>query len=140
VENSLASKNSMRANFYRFEALAGWVYKLRHETFIQPHPLPSMTNQPKRAPICGTLSVVASASSWLALYLFIKLHPNTAGPAGAAKLQFMQVFPPFSALGGLLLAIVALIRRERYWILPLVTLFIDLASIAFLCWVFGSVE
>jgi hypothetical protein len=130
----------MRANFYQFQPLAGGIYKLRHETFILRYPLKVMTTQPKRAPICGTLSIAFSVSSWLIVYLFIKLHPITTGAVGAARLQSMLSFAPFCTLGGLIFAIVALIRRERYWMLPLVAFFLGLTLIGFLCWVFGSVE
>jgi len=96
-----------------------------------------MASQPKRDPVCGALSIAASFSSWLALYLFVRLHPDTSGPAGAAKLLLVQAFVPFCALGGLIFAIVALVRRERLWFLPLMTLCLALILLGLLCWIGG---
>ena len=99
-----------------------------------------MTNQPKRAPICGVLSIAATVSSGLIFYSFIKLHPDTSGPLGAEKLRFVQEFTPICGLAGLVLAIVALIRRERFWILPLLALLLGLALVGLFCFLGGGID
>jgi hypothetical protein len=130
----------MRAIFYQIEPLDGWVYKLRNGTLIPWHPLQVMTTQPKRAPICGILSIAASASSWLIIYVFIRLHPNPAVNVGAAQLRILQVYVPCCGLGGFVFAIVALLRRERYWVLPLVSIFLVLALVGLVCFIVGGVD
>src|SRR5208337_4213697 len=99
-----------------------------------------MTSQPKRAPICVALSIAATVSSNLTLYLFIKLHPDTSGLAVSQQLQFVQMFTPLSALAGLIFAVVALIRRERFWILALLTLLIGLAMVGLFCFMGGGID
>ena len=99
-----------------------------------------MTNKSKRVPICGVLSVAATVSSALILYLFIKLHPDTSGPLGAEKLRFVQAFVPFCGLAGLVFAIVALMRRERFWILPLLALLLGLALVGLFCFLGGGID
>jgi hypothetical protein len=95
-----------------------------------------MTSQPKRAPICVVLSIAATVSSWLTLYLFIKLHPDTSRLA----LLFVQMFPPFAGLAGLILAVIALIRRERFWFLALLTLLLGLAMVGLFCFLGGGID
>jgi len=99
-----------------------------------------MTTQPKRAPICGALSVAATVSSWLALIVIIKPHPGATVTVVGAQLQILQVFVPFCGLGGLVFAIIALIRRERYWVLPLVALFLGLALVGLFCFMGGGIN
>jgi len=99
-----------------------------------------MTSQPKCAPICVALSIAATISSWLTLYLFIKLHPDTSGLAGAQKLQFVQMFTPLAGLAGLIFAVVALLRRERFWILALLTLLLGLAMVGLFCFLGGGID
>ena len=57
-------------------------------------------------------------SEGVASFSSCQCHAGVSPDTGL-KLQLMQVFVPFGGLGGFILAIVALIRRERYWVLPL---------------------
>jgi hypothetical protein len=63
-----------------------------------------------------------------------------SGLAGAQKLQFVQMFTPFAGLAGLILAVVALIRRERFWFLALLTLLLGLAMVGLFCFLGGGID
>ena len=89
----------------------------------------NITSQPKRAPICGALSFFATAMGWLVLFGLIRLHPNGLG------LLFGQLFIPFCVLGGLAFAIISWARRERFWLLPLVSLAFGFVLIGLICYV-----
>ncbi len=90
--------------------------------------------RPRRLAICGLLCVAASVASWVALYGLVKFRPN------GQLLLLGQMTLPFAALAAMLFAVVALARRERFWLLPLLMLLINLALVGLLCWAFGHSE
>jgi hypothetical protein len=92
-----------------------------------------MTTQPKRRPVCGMLSFIAAIATGILFYWMYR-PPSFLKDDTGHTLFFSLFLMYFCAFGGFVFAVVALARRERYWVLPLFALLLDLALAGFFIW------
>jgi hypothetical protein len=92
-----------------------------------------MATQPKRLPICGTLSFVASAGAWLLLYWMYR--PPTFLRDNTGHIFFFSLMLLYACgFCGFVLAVLALALHEQIWILPVFALLLDLSLAEFFIW------
>jgi hypothetical protein len=89
----------------------------------------SSDSKSKRSrPTCGVISLALPLVVGIAIYLVLRTLPEgDSGTLGTAVLAFYSLVAAIFA--SVLLAIVALVRREKWWMMPCITLGLDALAV-----------
>ena len=92
-----------------------------------------MNTPPKRLPVCGSLAFAAALAA--ALLCYWTYRPPAFLKDDTGRTFFFTTLLMYLCVGcGFACAVAALARRERYWILPVLALLLDLAWLGFFVW------